>query len=276
MGAATLVSEVAPGDDLEGRSPFVAGGAPSVGPRLPLADMAVIASLLGLATFLWLPGIGAYLWFDKALSIGVAQQPLLDITSALRGDGSPPLWYGLLHVWGHAFGWSEASTHAFSAVVALAVVPVAWLGGSAIGGRRVAAFAAAAASHRPFLGHFSRETDVGFRGPAVGNRRSESCAGVRRRRPARSSSVRLEPFRAPVHPQLGPLHADRRRGCCPACARSAVIAATRLRQAAPALGVVVLLYLPWLPTLLAQVATTGAPWSDTPGARSAYARSQRS
>ena len=37
-----------------------------------------------------------------------------------------------------------------------------------------------------------------------------------------------------------------------------------LRTALPAYGVALLLYLPWLPTLLYQVAHTGAPWSRTP------------
>jgi hypothetical protein len=39
----------------------------------------------------------------------------------------------------------------------------------------------------------------------------------------------------------------------------------RLRRAGVAFGVPVLLYLPWLPTVLYQAAHTGAPWSSVPG-----------
>src|SRR3712207_3866397 len=54
--------------------------------------------------------IGAALWIDEGLSVGIAQHGLTDIPGVLRQDGSPPLYYMTLHVWMQAFGSSEAAT----------------------------------------------------------------------------------------------------------------------------------------------------------------------
>ena len=45
----------------------------------------------------------------------------------LRHDGSPPLYYLLLHVWMSAFGSSESSTHTLSLIFGLLTIPAgAW------------------------------------------------------------------------------------------------------------------------------------------------------
>ena len=59
-------------------------------PGLILAGL-VVASLV-----LRTRALGAALWMDEGLSIGIASQPLLDIPHVLRVDGSPPLYYMLL------------------------------------------------------------------------------------------------------------------------------------------------------------------------------------
>src|SRR5918997_45198 len=51
-------------------------------------------------------------WIDEGLSVGIADRPLADIPGALRQDGSPPLYYLLLHVWLAVAGSSEEATHA--------------------------------------------------------------------------------------------------------------------------------------------------------------------
>ena len=48
--------------------------------------------------------LGASLWMDEGLSIGIASQPFFDIPGVLRQDGSPPLYYLMLHVWMEVFG----------------------------------------------------------------------------------------------------------------------------------------------------------------------------
>ena len=43
--------------------------------------------------------LGIGFWIDEGLSVGIADRPLGDIPHVLREDGSPPLYYMLLHVW---------------------------------------------------------------------------------------------------------------------------------------------------------------------------------
>ena len=46
------------------------------------------------------------LWLDEAQSVAIAHLPLPDLFDALEQDGSPPLYYLLLHVWTALFGTS--------------------------------------------------------------------------------------------------------------------------------------------------------------------------
>ena len=69
---------------------------------------------------------GVGFWIDEGLSVGIADRPLSDIPAALRLDGSPPLYYALLHVWMAVFGSTEEATHALSLLCAVLAVPAAW------------------------------------------------------------------------------------------------------------------------------------------------------
>src|SRR5689334_4397780 len=51
--------------------------------------------------------LGIGFWIDEGLSVGIADRPLADIPDALRKDGSPPLYYMLLHFWLDLAGSSE-------------------------------------------------------------------------------------------------------------------------------------------------------------------------
>src|ERR687887_477704 len=68
-------------------------------------------------------------WIDEGLSVGIANRPLTDIPGVLKVDGSPPLYYMLLHVWMALFHSGEQSTHAFSLLFAVACVPVGFWSG---------------------------------------------------------------------------------------------------------------------------------------------------
>ena len=59
----------------------------------------VLLGLLLVSAYLRTDSLGASLWMDEGLSIGIASQPLLDIPGTLQVDGSPPLYYMLLSVW---------------------------------------------------------------------------------------------------------------------------------------------------------------------------------
>lgn len=46
----------------------------------------------------------SHLWLDEALSVNIAALPVSQIPEALRHDGSPPLYYVVLHYWMDLFG----------------------------------------------------------------------------------------------------------------------------------------------------------------------------
>ncbi len=79
----------------------------------------VLLGLLLVSAYLRTDSLGASLWMDEGLSIGIASQPLLDIPGTLQVDGSPPLYYMLLSVWMNAFGDGPADTQALSVAISL-------------------------------------------------------------------------------------------------------------------------------------------------------------
>src|SRR3954468_6425948 len=73
---------------------------------IPWTAIAGVAVLTAVAAALRLEGTGTWYWVDEALPVGIARHSLTDIPHLLLRDGSPPLWYLLLHVWTLAFGTS--------------------------------------------------------------------------------------------------------------------------------------------------------------------------
>src|SRR3954447_18904643 len=81
-------------------------------PQRPSPPLAVLAIVAGLALVAWSIYVrtrafdNAY-WIDEGLSIGIAKHDFFDIPGVLRQDGSPPLYYMLLHFWIPLFGTAE-------------------------------------------------------------------------------------------------------------------------------------------------------------------------
>src|SRR5207245_7219627 len=78
------------------------------------------------------------LWLDEALSVNIARLPVSRIPDALRHDGSPPLYYLLLHGWMALVGTGTLAVRALSGLVAVITLPVIWIAGRRLGGRPVA------------------------------------------------------------------------------------------------------------------------------------------
>ncbi|HEX3539282.1 MAG TPA: glycosyltransferase family 39 protein [Acidimicrobiales bacterium] len=78
------------------------------------------------------------LWLDEALSVNISKLPLGQIPGALRHDGAPPLYYVMLHFWMLAFGEGNFAVRALSGLMSVAALPLAWLAGKRLGGRRLA------------------------------------------------------------------------------------------------------------------------------------------
>src|SRR5215208_1038827 len=74
------------------------------------AAIAAFGALLAISLAYKARGLGSAYWIDEGLSVGIGSHPLLDIPGLLVKDGSPPLYYMLLHVWMGWFGTSEFAT----------------------------------------------------------------------------------------------------------------------------------------------------------------------
>src|SRR3954451_11377869 len=115
------------------------------------AAIAAFGALLAISLAFKVRGLGSAYWIDEGLSVGIGSHPLLDIPGLLIKDGSPPLYYMLLHVWMGWFGTSEFATQSLSAIFGVLCVPAAFWAGNVMMGRRVAWAAAAMAAVNPFL-----------------------------------------------------------------------------------------------------------------------------
>ena len=77
---------------------------------------------------------GSPLWLDEALSVNIASLPLGEIGDALRQDGHPPLYYWLLHGWMAVVGEGDVAVRSLSGLFAVAALPVLWALGRRRGG----------------------------------------------------------------------------------------------------------------------------------------------
>ena len=121
-------------------------------------EAAIVGGLVILGALLRLPTLTRAYWVDEGISVGIASQHLTQISALLRRDGSPPLFYVLLHFWIRAFGGSPVSTHIMSLLISLALVPVAWWSARRLFGRQVALCAALLTATSPFLNWYSTES----------------------------------------------------------------------------------------------------------------------
>lgn len=226
-----------------------------------LAGLTVVSGLLRLE------GRNISLWLDEALSIGIASRALSEIPAALVRDGSPPLYYALLHGWMGAFGRSEAAVRSLSLLFALAMVPVAFWAGRSLFGRRAGWVAATLAATSPYLSIYAQEARMYtllalLALVCVATFLHAFGFGRRRWLPLFVASLVLVLY---THNWGLFLAAGTGTGAAlVALSADARKRARVLVDAGLAFGAAALLYAPWIPTLLAQARRTGAPWSPVP------------
>lgn len=237
-------------------------------PTRPVAVTAASLLLLALAVGVRLRLLRTGFWVDDGIAVGIASHPLRAIPAVLRQDGSPPLYYVLLHLWLGVFGPSARAAYALSLVFAVACVPVAWWGGRSLFDERTAWVCAGVAALAPFLTTYS------------GQARMYTLVAL------------LALIAAITHVHLF-LRGDRRALAPFAIALAALLythgwglffgvgavaalgpswllsapgpARRRLvRHALVSFGLAGLAFAPWLPTLAYQAGHTAAPWSTAP------------
>jgi mannosyltransferase len=226
-----------------------------------LLVLGLVAVSIVLRTF----SLGESLWMDEGLSIGISSQPFFDIPGTLRLDGSPPLYYMLLHLWTSALGSGPGETQGLSVLISLLLIPAMLWAGWSIFGRRAGLIGAALAAVNPFVTTYAQETRMYSLMVLLSLVVTAAFvnAFVFRRRQylpvvAVSMAALLYTHNWGMFVGAGLAVAlaflwrtsDDRRGL--------------VRDAAIALGLAFLLYLPWIPTLIHQVQHTGAPWLDPP------------
>ncbi|MDQ7840960.1 MAG: glycosyltransferase family 39 protein [bacterium] len=83
------------------------------------------------------------LWFDETVSVFLASQPLERMLALVAAnDPHPPLHYLLLHFWMAFFGSGEAAVRVLSVLISVPVVAVTWAFGRRLVGAGPALFAA--------------------------------------------------------------------------------------------------------------------------------------
>ncbi|HIQ05600.1 MAG TPA: hypothetical protein EYH31_07865, partial [Anaerolineae bacterium] len=100
------------------------------------------------------------LWFDEAVSTWWAAQPvsrLLSVGLRLSEDKHPPLYYLLLHGWTMLFGNSDMAVRSLGVLLGTVAVPVVYVLGQALGGRRLAWMATLLTAFNPILVWYSQE-----------------------------------------------------------------------------------------------------------------------
>ena len=225
----------------------------------------VLLGLLAVSAYLRTDSLGASLWMDEGLSIGIASQPTFDIPDVLRQDGSPPLYYMMLHLWMELVGNGPAETQGMSVAISLIAVPGGLWAGWALFGRRAGLICAALAAVNPFLTVYAQETRMYSLMVVLSLFATAAflLAFVYRDR-------RYLPVFAVLLAGLLYTHSWGIFVTAGTLFTFAVVLLQAddrkalLRDGLIAFGVAFVIYVPWIPTLLYQVAHTGAPWLNPP------------
>ena len=227
-----------------------------------LAPAVLVALAVGLGVLARLHSPGA-LWLDEALSVGIARRPVPELLEALRRDGSPPVYYLLLHAWTGVVGTGDTALRALSGVFSLAALPLAWSAGRRLGGPATARAVLVLLAVSPFAVRYATETRM----YALVQLLVAAGALVLLRALERPSLARL----APVSLVAALLALTHYWALFLLVVTAGLLLFLRLRRddraagralAAMAAGGV--LFVPWLPTFLFQVRRTGTPWAPSP------------
>lgn len=113
-------------------------------------SVGIRVAVLALAAGLRLHDLGrADVWVDEANGILIASGALSDIPARLRFDSSPPLYYGLLHVWKALAGDGAAALRLLSVAFGVALAGAAWAVGARLPIRGAGLFSALAVATSP-------------------------------------------------------------------------------------------------------------------------------
>ncbi|HEV3055874.1 MAG TPA: glycosyltransferase family 39 protein, partial [Solirubrobacteraceae bacterium] len=225
----------------------------------------LLVVLMAISAVLRTHYITGQFWMDEAITTGIASHPLSAIPGILRHDGSPPLFYVLLHFWIRLFGSSEAATHTLPLLFGLLCIPAGMWAGWSLFGKRAGMYAAVLFAFSTFLTEYAQETRMYELMGLLGILATTAFIHgfVYRRRKYVAMFAVCEALMLYTHAwgifygigsalALIPiwLNSDDRRGL--------------LRDAVLAYAGALILFAPWLPNFIYQSSHTGAPWAPPP------------
>lgn len=204
------------------------------------------------------------LWLDEAQSVAIASLSLGEIPGALRQDGAPPLYYIVLHVWIGLFGDGDVAVRSLSMVCSLVTLTLLVVVADRWAGRRVAGAVAVLAATNPFVIRYATETrmySMVMLEVVVGLIVLDACL-------RHSNAVRIAVLGVAtallLYTHYWSMYLVAVVAAVLACA--AVRRSTwSARSALAGIGVGVVLWLPWMPTLLFQSRHTSTPWASPAG-----------
>ncbi len=128
--------------------------------RVPVwaSTAGLLVFLIAVSAVLRTHFITGQFWEDEAITTGIASHSLSAIPGVLRHDGSPPLFYLLLHIWMSIFGSSEAATHSLSLVFGLLCIPAGMWAAWSLFGRRAGVYMAILCAFSTFLTAYAQES----------------------------------------------------------------------------------------------------------------------
>jgi mannosyltransferase len=118
-----------------------------------LAGITVAGALLRFLTL----DVQSY-WLDEVATVNIVRRGFGDMISAVAsGESTPPAYYVLAWVWAKLFGTGEVGLRSLSALLGTATIPLAFVLGRELVGRRTGLVAAALCAFNPLLVWYSQE-----------------------------------------------------------------------------------------------------------------------
>ncbi len=227
-------------------------------------DALFVVTLMALALVLHGRTLWTSYWGDEAIAVGIASHPLGSLPHYLVDDGSPPLYYVLLHYWMKMFGTSEVATHALSLVPGLLAVPAAWWSAGRLFGRWAARAAAALVATCAYLAYYSTETRM-YSWLVLVALLAVTCfvlayRGAGRRYWAATTLL----MAAVLYLQYYGLYLVAATVIVGSAAAARQRAWSQLRATWFYGAACAALFAPWAPQFLYQLTNTGAPWAPHP------------
>jgi mannosyltransferase len=236
--------------------------------RLPrrVGTGAVLLFFLAVSAFIRLHYLDGELWTAEGETVGIASHPLTQIPGLLWHGGAPPLYFWLLHLWIDAFGGSEIAVHSMSVLAGLLTIPAGmWLAWS-VWGRRAGYLAAALFAFNGLLTQMAEEARPYELMGLLGLLAAGAFVHVfvlRRRRgylPLFTVSLILLAYTDYWGFFVW-------AGCALALIpvwRASEDRSSLIRDAAIAYGIAAVVFVPWLPTMIHQLASSTSPWQYVP------------